>query len=312
MRHAYARLACLFLALSLLSQGAVRGQAPKSDPGRLTIAAYNVEFFLDVFDDPYTLDEGHAPKPRAEIEAVAKAIRELNPDVITFEELENEGVLRAMVREFLSDMGYDFIAVADTNSDRGQNLGVLSRRPIVSVTSHRFEDLKLGGEDQTWRFARDLWQVRIQATATQTIDLYSVHLKSKYDSQGDKESVKYRLAEATAARRIIAENFAQKPGQLAVMLGDFNDEPDSPTLKTLLAPRADGKAFLVDAHAKLAPEQRITYLREPYRSTIDYILVSPALAEKLIPNSAKVLADTAVLSGSDHAPISASFRLSDN
>ncbi|MCC7192855.1 MAG: endonuclease/exonuclease/phosphatase family protein [Phycisphaeraceae bacterium] len=309
MRHSLNRIACLFLLVVVLAPIELRAQP---NPNRLTIAAYNVEFFLDVFDDPYTFDEGHEPKPRAEIQSIAKAIRALNPDVITFEELENEGVLRAMNREFLADMGYEYLAVANTNSDRGQNLGVLSRRPIVSVTSHRWRELTLAGETQTWHFARDLWQVRIQATATQIVDLYSVHLKSKYDSPDDKESVKYRLAEATAARQIIAENMTKQPDQLAVMLGDFNDEPQSLTLKTLLAPQTDGKPFLIDAHAKLAPDTRITYLKEPYRSTIDYILVSPALVKMSIPNSARVLSDPSVLGGSDHAPISASFDLSRN
>ena len=69
--------------------------------------------------------------------------------LITFEELENEGVLHEMVREFLPDMGYEYIAVDTTNSDRGQNLGILSRKPIVSMTSHRMEELKLEGDAET-------------------------------------------------------------------------------------------------------------------------------------------------------------------
>jgi endonuclease/exonuclease/phosphatase family metal-dependent hydrolase len=301
----------LFIA-ALLGHDLWAADAPLHDDKTLTIAAYNVEFFLDVFDDPYTGDEGHAPKPRADIEAVAKAIRTINPDVITFEELENEGVLREMVRKFLPDMGYEYIAVDTTNSDRGQNLGILSRKPIVSMTSHRMQEIKLDGDPETWRFARDLWRVRIQATTTQTVDLYSVHLKSKYDSPGDKQSARHRLAEATAARRIISEELAERPGQLAVMLGDFNDEPDTETLKALLAPRADGKPFLIDAHAKLPAGHRITYLHEPHRSTIDYMLVSPTLAEKLVPDSARVLSNKSLLGGSDHAPISARFKLSEN
>ena len=59
--------------------------------------------------------------------------------------------------------------------------------------------------------------------------------------------------------------------------------------------------------ADVPESNRITYLREPYRSQIDYILVSPALRERLVPGSAYVLSDDKLLAGSDHAPVSATF-----
>ncbi|NJL32466.1 MAG: hypothetical protein HC898_13085 [Phycisphaerales bacterium] len=52
-------------------------------------------------------------------------------------------------------------------------------------------------------------------------------------------------------------------------------------------------------------EQRITYLKKPYRNAgpIDYILLSTALDKFRQPSSAKVLDDPTLLAGSDHAPV---------
>ncbi|NJL32464.1 MAG: hypothetical protein HC898_13075 [Phycisphaerales bacterium] len=72
---------------------------------RLTLAAYNTQWLLDVFDDPYTSDEGIKPKPHEELVALAKALRAVDADVVGLSELENEGVLKAFVAELLPDMG---------------------------------------------------------------------------------------------------------------------------------------------------------------------------------------------------------------
>ena len=299
-----------WIGLVLVSLVVLSPRVVRADDNRIKIAAYNVEFFLDVFDDPYTHDEGHPPKPRKDIELVCKAVREVNPDVITFEEVENDGVMREAVKEFLPDMGYEYIAADQTNSDRGQNLGVISRKPIVSMTSHRFLPLHLEGQEQTWHFARDLWKVVIQATPTQTVTLFVVHLKSKYESDGDPHSQHWRDAEAVMARKIIGAELGEHPNEMAVMLGDFNDEVGSDPYKLLTGATADGKPLLSDVHSSLSKHDRGSYLRGHYAgTTIDYMLASPALFKHLVPGSAGVLHDDHVLGGSDHAPVYASFEL---
>lgn len=299
----------LLLALALLLPSIpARAVEPTR---RITVMSYNVENMYDVFDDPYTEDEGTRVKPRQEYEAIAAVWRQLNPDVIAVIEVENEGVLRAMVAEMLPGAGYEFIAVLPTNSGRGGNIGVVSRLPIVSLTSHRFQPLTLEGEPTQWRFARDLLRVRVQATEAVMLDLYVVHFKSRQDFGSDKNSSQWRLAEATGARRIIDGYRAEfgPESDYTLMLGDFNDYPDSAALKTLLSPRPDAATPLIDMHAALPAKKRITYLHEPYRSTIDYMLAGPALAKRVVPGSALVPDDPKLLSGSGHAPLIASFDL---
>lgn len=276
-------------------------------PARLKIAAYNVENLFDVFDNPYTEDEGTEVKPRHEIEAIARTLRAIDADVVGMVEIENEPVLRAMVREMLADRGYDYVAVVPGNDGRGINLGVVSRFPILSLTSHRFIDLTLPDDDRTWRFARDLLQVTLQVTPQQRLTLFVVHFKSRHDSPDDPMSARWRLAEQTAAARIIADLLRDDPQAWIAMVGDFNDTPETPGLVLLTQGRDGDPPLLQDTHADLPPDDRITYLREPYRSTIDYILVSPALADRLA--SSGVVPESELEDASDHAPIWATFSL---
>ncbi len=284
-------------------------------PGRLTLASYNVAWMLDVFDDPYTLDESHAPKPRVELEALAATLRAMDADVVTLVEMENQGTLRAFARELLPDMGYRYIAAQPTNSDRGQNIGILSRVPIDSITSFREQTLTLPSEDRTWHFARDLVRFRLALPGDRMLSLYVVHLKSKRNDGADKESARWRLAEAMQVRRILEREHprdgmvqAGTVGEWFILQGDFNDTPTSPPVQALLAGTQPGELRLSDVHAALPPAERVTYLRKPYRSTIDYMLACPALAERLVPGSAKVAGEDAnVLTGSDHAPVVATF-----
>ena len=296
----------LMLVLVLFLQGTT----VLAQSGKMTLAAYNTEWLLDVFDDPYTSDEHRAPKSREGLVALAKALRAVNADVVGISELENEGVLRAFVAELLPDMGYQFVAAQPTNSDRGQNLGIISRFPIEKLTSYRFVEVlpaQTVGNLMVApkRMARDLALITLRGPDNRQVHVIVVHFKSKFDGEGDPKSQRWRSAEATFARQQIESLLVQNPQALVAMLGDFNDTPESPTLATLLEKTAHGQIVLLDAHRDMPMDQRITYLKEPYRKQgpIDYILLSPSLDRLRVPGSARVLDDPSLLSGSDHAPI---------
>jgi len=276
---------------------------------QLRVACYNVENWFDVFDDPYANDESTDVKTRAELVQIAAAIRELDADVVGFCELESEGALKGFVRELLPDMGYEYVAVSRTNSGRGIHIGIISRKPIVSVTSYRFQTLSFPGADRTWKFARDVPRFVIQASEDVQVHCFMVHFKSKRDSSNDPNSNKWRRAEATRLWQIIDSLYEKNPETPVILMGDLNDTPETVTLQVLQTPGVTGKPALVDITKGMPEEDRITYLREPYRSQIDYILTSPNLAENVVADSITILKDKQLLAGSDHAPVAATFNL---
>lgn len=299
-----------FVCLVLVAYS-IAAPATAQDKTTLKVAAYNIENAFDVYDDPYTRDEGTDVKLRWEYEAVAGAIKAINADVVGFEEVENEAVLQALVDEYLPDMGYQYVAVPLTNDERGIKVGIVSRLPIISVTSYRWQTLNLPDNNQTWRFARDLFHARLQLPDGKVLNAFVVHLKSKGSRDGDPQSVMWRSSEALRIRQIIDQMLAVNPHELIVLMGDFNSQPGEPAINTLRAPAPDGTPVLGDAHYLIPMSDRTTYPSERFpNSVIDFIFTSPAMSARLIPESSKVFNDPELTKGSDHYPIVAEFDLS--
>jgi endonuclease/exonuclease/phosphatase family metal-dependent hydrolase len=310
-RIPFASLSVLVIAVLLV----VPAQAE-----RVTIMTYNVENMFDVFDDPYTGDDGTDVKRRSEILTIARAIAASDADVIVFQELENEYLLQSMVETFLPDAGYEYIACQRTNSGRGINLGVVSRLPIKSLTSHRFKTLTHpDAPDQTWRFARDAMQVTLNAHGND-LHLFNVHLKSNSSRPGDENSKLWRTAEAMALKALIRERIAEEPDALVVALGDFNSNLETrpeqvrpwPATAYLRKPEADGTQLLHDAHDEIEDfNARITIPgRGQYPGAVfDYIYASPKLHTMLVKGSAKIINDRKLTGGSDHYPVYATYDI---
>lgn len=251
------------------------------------VATWNLENLYDVYDDPWSEDEITAPAYTSEAkkERLAAVIRKLDADVLCLQEVENRGVLQQFVDQYLGGLGYTVVQF-EGNDARGIDVALLSRLPVDGVTSYRhlrFPD----GQGALQHFQRDLLRVRIGAPLS--ADVYVVHLKSQHG--GDPADV-LRAAEAAAAAQILAAEVRRDPSYRALIAGDFNDTPDSPTLKPFL------ELGWSDA---CAGSTAVTYNREPFRSRIDFVLLSPALAHE--KPAAEVLDQVGAESASDHNPV---------
>lgn len=287
--------------------------ATAQESTKLRIATYNIENAFDVFDDPYTRDEGTDVKKRWEIQMIAEALRVIDADVVGFQEIENEPVLQALVDEFLPGMGYDYVAVPLTNNPRGIKLGLISRLPIHSVTSYRWQTLTHPDADRTWRFARDLFHAQLEAPGNnpgEFIHVFVVHLKSKGSRDGDPQSVMWRGSEARRIRQIIGDRLALNPNEQIILMGDFNSKPGEPAISALLAPGPGGRTVLSDSHLGIPMADRTTYPSKRFpNSVIDFIFTSPAMTRRLVPDSAWIFNDPKLIKGSDHLPVVAEFDL---
>jgi len=281
------------------------------DAPRLRIASYNIENAFDVFDDPYTRDEGTDVKLRWEIETIADALKQIDADVVGFMEVENQTVLQAMIDEYLPDMGYKYVAVPMSNDGRGIKVGLISRLPVISVTSYRWLALSHDPGQPVHRFARGLIQAKVQMPNGRIVNVFVVHLKSKRSLEGDPQSTHWRTAEAKRVHQIIADLIAKDPGTLAVLMGDFNSKPGEPAITEILKPAPDGRPLLTDCHAAIPMPERTTFPSERFpNSVIDFMFASPAMVPRLVPGSAAIFNDPELTKGSDHYPIVAEFDMS--
>ena len=159
----------------------------------------------------------------------------------------------------------------------------------------------------------------IQVTPKYSFTLITAHLKSKRPVP-EADEAELRLEEAKVLREKIDTRLAANPNANLVVLGDFNDTQDSKAVKAILG---KGKAALKDTRPAerngdnlpnpvpyFAP-RNITwthyYGKEDSYNRIDYILLSPGMAndwwkkETYLPT----MANWGI--ASDHRPIVATF-----
>jgi len=298
---------CVLLAVVSVASVVASQQTPRSEirshTVELTLGAQNMQNFFDAFDDAYTWDEKAWPKPSRQTRPLGEQMKAMDADFFAVSEIENVGILTRFRDWNFAGEGYDYIWTNYMQGQRGINVGFLSRVPVGSITLHKFDVLTLPDQRKRWFFARDLVRVELNPAEDVSVFVYPVHFKSKRDSENDPNSNKWRLAEATAVAKQIRKQLEVDPGAYIAVAGDFNDTPGSPPLQVL------HDAGLVDPHKGLPEEQRITYLKKPYRSTVDYILVSKALAAHRVEGSAKVYGTDAKEAGTDHAGLTVRFKL---
>ncbi|MFC2172074.1 endonuclease/exonuclease/phosphatase family protein [Acidobacteriota bacterium] len=274
------------------------GAAPRSH--EITVATYNVQNLFDDHDDPYREDETTPVKSPESMKAVAEVIDGLNADILGLQEVENRWVLERLNTEFLR-RPYPYVVLIEGNDRRGIDVGLLSRLPVLYSTSHRHRRMQIENGNFSIGFARDLLEVRLQATTEDEIILFVSHFRSGVD---DPRKAFLRRHEARIAREIIKKRLQDSPDALLFFIGDMNDLPDSGTLGIL---RDDGETALFDA---APPAGQWTYPHNDSGSRIDYILMSGAMQGRYVKGSARVVDTDPTAKASDHRPVTASFRLS--
>ena len=268
----------------------------------LTVASLNVLNLFDDQDDPYHGDEKTGTKLRKDLDLLASSIREIDADILVLQEVENRGYLELFNRALLSDLGYQHVVLTEGNDRRGIDVAILSRLPVGPVISYRhlrFPD----GNGNEMSFSRDLLHAHILPEKGRSIHVLAVHFKSQY---GGKRSDALRTGEARAVRGVLDDILKSDPQAHILLCGDFNDTIDSVPLQTILG---NGKKEMNSFFSDVPEKDRVTYNKEPYRSMIDFIFASPAMAKLYEKGSYEILPGGPSQTGSDHNAVIARFRL---
>ncbi len=299
---------------------AVRDEAPVHKDGMVRLATYNILNLFDAYDDPslagkynddcYSYDKTVRAKPEAELKAIAKAIRELDADVLAVQEIESIAALSAFNAEYLEGMGYEHVMSIDVLHERGIEQAVLSRFPITEARVWPHMDLegvhpeKVGnyrirqaGRDIA--FSRSPLFVRIEVPegVDETQDesyelaLFVVHHKSggAYSYWRDQET-------AGVLAKIHKLQEAEPELNIAV-LGDFNALVDADSIQAYL-----GHGM----HDMVTPSEGTEgYFTHESRRAIDFILMNSAMAADVMPNTGFVLMTSIRGEGEDYRTTSA-------
>jgi len=278
---------------------------------------------------------------RAKLEALAQTITRLDPDVLAIQEVGDPDALQDLIGRL---GGAWHRALADPDR-RGIRVGIVSRQPMSNVEQVRaFPDL-LGpvqvDDDGTTISELGRPALRARVTADLSIDVISVHLKSKlltfpdsrFSPRDEDERARYavyalhrRAAEAAGIRSYVTGLLAGHGQQHAVLVaGDLNDEAQAATTQLMLGPpgseigtagyhRPDaGDGARLWNLAALIPEpDRYSRIYRGRRELIDHLLVSHVLRDAVTAVTTGQIETPSITDnpdaqrdhpGSDHRPV---------
>ncbi|MEC7224139.1 MAG: endonuclease/exonuclease/phosphatase family protein [Verrucomicrobiota bacterium] len=211
---------------------------------RLRILSYNIHHAEGV--------DGKLDVPR-----IAQVILSVDPDLVALQEVDKNTIRTGKVNQDI-----ELSRLTKMNCVFGSNItfqggqygnAILSKFPIIKNKNFLLPNVDSGEQ-------RGLLQSQIQISNKEKVLFFSTHLDHR---RSDTE----RLASAKAINQIISLG-NKSP---AILAGDFNDVPDSPTLKEL------GKVWL-RSNKKIL---RTIPASKPSRQ-IDYIFVQPKERWKII------------------------------
>lgn len=231
-------------------------------------------------------------KPLFKLRGVAKAIQDIDPDILMGVEVGGRESLENFNRHFLGD-AYD-IHFTESNSDRGIDLGYLTRKGLpYSFDTHSNREMPIEVESylRTYkaRFARDIAELCLSEGNELRMRFLLVHLKSKISSDQDYQGTDLRTAEARALARLYRARREETPDAPIVIGGDFNAPLSSQEFDELRATDVQDSLELL-GHPT---EERATlvffdHFNRAHAEPLDYLLVSPHLEGRIVPEKTGV------------------------
>lgn len=207
----------------------------------------------------------------------ARVIQDVHADILAVVEAEDRIALCRFNEQLLEPLEahYHGIMLIDGNDARGIDVGLLTRPgfTVESIVSH-VDDM----DDDGRIFSRDCPEFTVRINDTATILVLVNHLKSKgYGSAATSNA--RRRQQAQRVREIYDLRRTQGHNLIAI-LGDFNDTPDSNPLEPLLGQGSELRD--ISTHPNYQSDGRPgTYANGTASNKIDYVLLSPALFERV-------------------------------
>ncbi|MCH2490031.1 MAG: endonuclease/exonuclease/phosphatase family protein [Flavobacteriales bacterium] len=219
-----------------------------------TVAFYNLENLFDYEDDPITFDDDRTPEGKdrwtkeiyeAKLKNMAQVISEIGRDVtgtapalVGVCESENRRVLEDLVnQDALIDSDYGIVQY-DSPDRRGIDVALLYQKGLFTPTHTKAVPLLIYDDnDPTKRiYTRD------QLVVTGMLDGDKIHVIVNHwpsRSGGEARSRPKRIKAAKLNKQIIDSLFSEDPYAKIITMGDFNDDPTSPSVKEYLNAKED-------------------------------------------------------------------------
>ena len=214
---------------------------------------------------------------------VADAVAKIDADVIALQEVEDRRAVERL-NEALAERNksYPYFWVgAGADPFTGQDVAIMSRfpnitEPILAYTTLR-EDFNTHSGYPRVAALQKFMRVDLEILE-EAVTVYVLHLKSKRGKQADSDGE--RLAQARMIRRL-ARATLEKGRPKVVVMGDFNDGPDSDAVREIRGLNDTSWNMSLASASKKMQGESWTYAWGGTRTAIDHILLSKFLFDEV-------------------------------
>lgn len=219
----------------------------KKEANVFTVAFYNVENLFDIYDNPLTFDDDFLPNSdrkwtekryRKKLRKLGYAIAQIGqkhsgkvPSLIGLAEVENKVVLKDLIHsKHLKEHNYNFVHY-DSPDERGIDVALLYDTNQFTVLRSKAYNVELKDEFGNPDYTRDiLWVCGL--LNHEKIHIIVNHWSSR--REGADMTEHKRITAANRVSDIITDIKQEEPEPKIIIMGDFNDDPSSKSIKKLL------------------------------------------------------------------------------
>ncbi|MDQ3621198.1 MAG: endonuclease/exonuclease/phosphatase family protein [Verrucomicrobiota bacterium] len=282
--------------LLLLAGGVSLFGAPKE----IVFCAYNVRNYVNAAPAGPGQKYGTKAKPTAEIEALIRVIREINPDILGVCEMGTPDRFDDFKKR-LKEAGLGYVDSEYVQGpDPERRLALVSRFPIVARQSVPDQSFELNGRREKVR--RGFLDVTIAVHPGYQLRAVGVHFKSKLPVPEGEALI--RRYEAQKLRQHLDKILAADRRVNLIAYGDFNDTKNEPMFAEVSGVKGS-PSYMADLWAKDTLGDRWTHywkVADQY-ARLDYLFVSPALFREVVLKKSFVYRSPFWDEASDHRPI---------
>lgn len=304
------------------------------DRDTVRVATWNVEHFVDAFDDPYVdhpRENDPDPAIADRVDRFVTAIQTMNADVVVLQEVESEAYVQRLAEARFPEMNYRFFASTESPTWY-MNVVVMSRFPlgvlhgfsdvVTPIVGQRTDD---GARDAQSLTNHRLFMVDVRVRPATSWTVIGAHLKAGPGAR----NAGWRIGQIRFLHEHLADRLARRStgpsgdrSRMPMLVaGDLNATADSPEIRLLLNdPARPAPDSLLDGTSAwaarfvdpLAGRDTPTHPSDAPERQLDYLLPNDALSARLVDGSASVvrpLGAEGQRRTSDHLPVVATFRL---
>jgi len=282
-----------------------------SDQKTFKVLSWNVEHFVDSYDDPY-INTNRENNPNADLDKklsyLVEGLKTANADLVILQEFESTKYLRQIAKDSLPELGYTYVAGAPSD-DWYMNVVVMSKFPLGvlysygNVTTPALDYVDENGNKETQNHLNTrMWSLEVFPAEDYDFILTGLHLKA---GRGERNKA-IRLGQINFLKQRFQRFIELNPSQNLLITGDLNSTLESDEISAL----KDGNNKAFTFYDPLPVDQMTHSVKNPERR-LDYTLFNGNMQNEYVQHSAQVptlLEDEKLEVMSDHLPLIISFR----